>query len=129
MKKIKSIMLWVTFSFFSQLAIAAQDGTKPLQIGDQVPDLKFVNTLNSPKEVINLSDYRGKLVILDFFATWCLPCIKALPKMDSLQQVYKDQVVILPITLEKEGTVHEFLRIHPELKMTLPYLYATDLRD
>lgn len=106
----------------------AQSEIVPLKIGDQVPDLKFTNLLNSGKEIIKLSDYRGKLVILDFFATWCVPCIQALPRLDSLQREFKDQIVILPITREKESTVQSFFEKQSHLRMSLPYIFDTDVK-
>lgn len=107
----------------------AQSNIKPLQIGDQVPDLEFTNLLNTDKKIIKLSDYRGKLIILDFFATWCMPCIRALPHLDSLQKEFVDELVVIPITIERDTTVMKFLEKHPDLKMSLPYIFNTYLRE
>lgn len=106
----------------------AQSEIKPLQIGDQVPDLEFTNLINSDKKIIKLSDYKGKLIILDFFATWCVPCVRALPHLDSLQKEFKDSVVILPITYERDSVLRRFLEKQPHLKMSLPYITDTNLQ-
>ena len=67
---------------------------KPLKIGDPVPDFPL-NTLFSPVSKIQLSDYRGKLVILDFWSSTCGGCINLFPHMDSLQRQFGDKLQIL----------------------------------
>lgn len=128
MKVIKVVVFILLFGSVIGCAFA-QSEIKPLQIGDQVPDLEFTNLINSDKKIIKLSDYKGKLIILDFFATWCVPCVRALPHLDSLQRQFKDEIVILPITLEKEKTIHNFLEKQPHLKMSLPYIFGTYLNE
>lgn len=69
---------------------------KPLSIGDTIPDdLVLTNVYNYPASEIRLSDLKGKLVILDFWSTWCGACIEAFPKMHELQKVFKDRVNII----------------------------------
>jgi thiol-disulfide isomerase/thioredoxin len=68
---------------------------KPLHIGDTVPDLTFTNMLNYNAPAAKLSDFKGKLVILDFWNTWCGSCIDAMPKMDSVQARFGNKIQIL----------------------------------
>ena len=58
------------------------------------------NTASSA-DVINLSDYRGKVVILDFWATWCPPCRKGIPDLIELKSEYKNsEVEVIGISLD-----------------------------
>jgi thiol-disulfide isomerase/thioredoxin len=75
---------------------------EPLRIGDQVPDIEF-KMINYPKPNAKLSDFRGKLVIIDFWATWCAPCVAKLPLLDSLQTAFKNRVYILPVNSLANG--------------------------
>jgi len=80
------------------------------------PDLKNLVLIKSPKtykEVIfkdinqknvNLADFKGKLVILNFWATWCAPCKEEMPSLDSLQLNGKlSNLKIFPINIGQEG--------------------------
>lgn len=69
--------------------------TRQLNIGDRVPDITISNLFNYTTDQAGLNDFRGKLVILDFWATWCGSCIKAMPKLDSLQRQFKDSLAII----------------------------------
>lgn len=101
-----------------------------LKIGEQCPDFEFTNIINWDKESAKLSDLKGKLVILDFWGTWCVPCISAMPKLDSLQKIYSNEIVILPITDQSITTVKKFVNFHSDIKgLTLPYVTEnTNLR-
>lgn len=80
-----------------------------LQIGEQVPDLTLINVHNYKSTSINLSDFKGKLLILDFWATWCSPCVAMIPKMDSLQKEFGDKVQFLSVTYQKAEEAIPFL--------------------
>lgn len=68
---------------------------KALNIGDQVPDIQFENVINYKSKTAKLSDFKGKLIILDMWSTWCTSCIAAFPKMELLQKKFKDKIQIL----------------------------------
>ncbi len=58
---------------------------------------------NMDEETIKLSDYRGKVVLLNFWATWCPPCVRELPSMERLQQlVGKDVFKVIAINQMEE---------------------------
>lgn len=60
----------------------------------------------------SLSDYRGKVVLLDFWGTWCVPCWKTMPVIQSLHEKFKDQgVIVFGISIaDKEGNPVEFTK-------------------
>lgn len=68
----------------------------PLTIGDTLPpDLVIENVVNYPASKIRLSDLKGKITILDFWATWCMSCISAMPHMEAIQSAYKADITVL----------------------------------
>lgn len=82
----------------NNLAInSTQTDLRPLKIGDMVPDIEFSNVLNYKAKKLRLSNFRGKLIILDFWSTYCSSCIRLFPKMEELQKKYKDNLVIITV--------------------------------
>lgn len=83
---------------------------KPLYTGDRLPDMVFAQVLNHTEKKASLSSFQQnnqKLLLLDFWHTTCIPCIKSFKKLDSLQQVYKEELQILLITPEDRRVVKE----------------------
>jgi cytochrome c biogenesis protein CcmG/thiol:disulfide interchange protein DsbE len=60
----------------------------------------------------SLNQFRGKVVILNFWATWCPPCVEEMPSLVQLQQRFKDKgVVVLGVNLDVDGDAyHQFLK-------------------
>ena len=64
-------------------------------------DLSF---LDSDKKQVNLDDYRGKLVLLNFWASWCAPCKEEMPSLDSLQSNKNlNNLQIFPINVGQDN--------------------------
>jgi len=63
---------------------------------------------------LTLADYRGKVVVLNFWATWCPPCVEEMPSLVELQQRLKDKgVIVLAVSLDAdEAAYHRFLKDH-----------------
>jgi|GEM_PF-370008 len=97
LKRIMSTLSLMTLSLCS----AAQD-VKPLSVGDSVPDIEF-DLVNSKTTKAKLSDYAGKWIILDFWATTCRGCIEQFPKIDSLQREFKDKLAVILINSINSG--------------------------
>ena len=70
---------------------------KALSIGDTVPDITITNVYNYPSSTIQLQDLKGKLVILDFWATWCGSCIQTFPEMHDLKKEFGDKLQIVMV--------------------------------
>lgn len=90
------------------LRVSAQENISDqgVRVGQAVPDVlvKGVRGLRLDGKVLDaelrFSALRGRLVILDFWATWCAPCRKMVPVMDSLQRVLGNRVLFLPVAYE-----------------------------
>ncbi len=86
------------------------------------PDFSFPN-LDGNK--VSLTDYRGKVVLLNIWATWCAPCVAEMPSMQKLYQELKDEgFLILAVSLDESGVeaVKPFVEKH---KLEFPVLLDT----
>src|SRR5829696_2286085 len=104
-----NIKKFIPCVFFMIAVLSGTSQVKPVRIGQPVPDVSLDKLVNYPASTIKLSDFRGKLLILDFWATWCSPCIAAFPKLDSLQRKFGDKLQILSVTKESKSIVKQFL--------------------
>jgi len=99
-KSLIPILLLLSFS----LVLHAQSS-----IGQKAPDIVFNKMLNSENYSAKLSDFNDKIVIIDYWATWCSPCVESLTHLDELQNNFKNNLQIITITEESEERIKAFL--------------------
>jgi len=93
---------------------------EPLTVGKVAPDFKLPD-LN--EKDIRLSDFRGKVVFLNFWATWCKPCREEMPSMEILYKNFeKDGLVILAISIDRVTTKKDIPPFVKALNLTFPIL-------
>lgn len=81
-----------------------------LTIGDAMPGIVCNNVLNYSGTSIDLSSFKGKLVILDFMLTTCSSCLQKLPLFDSLQKKYVGKIQFIIVSSQKKEIVKTFLQ-------------------
>ncbi len=88
------------------------EGEPPRKNLRAAPDFKLTSLDGS---TVQLSDYRGKVVLLHFWATWCPPCVAAMPHEAKLQEMYgPDGLVVLGLSLDRKADeVRKFLAENP----------------
>lgn len=93
-----------------------------IQIGDALPPITLKHVVNHSTNEIVLTDYKDKLLLLDFSATWCGASVGILPKLSALQQKFAADLQIIGISTEAENTVSNFcnrMKISEDIK--IPY--------
>lgn len=100
-------------AFFSLLFLVVLGTPCPGQtesiLGTEAPVSLAGPVVNGERDSLTLHDYRGRIVILDFWATWCSPCIAAFPHLESLQADYPEQIAVIGITDESPERIATFL--------------------
>jgi len=86
--------LWFIIFLMSFLKCPAAQ-FKPLKPGDHIPDVVLTNLLNYPSATAKISDFKDKILVLDFWATWCSSCINNFPKTYALQKEIPAQLQVL----------------------------------
>ncbi len=85
-------------------------GTRPPHIGTTAPDF----TVQDSDRKISLDEFRGKVIVLNFWATWCPPCVDELPSLIQMQQNLKSKgVEVLAISVDADQSAYQnFLKTY-----------------
>ncbi len=93
---------------------------EPLTVGKVAPDFDLPDLEDN---YVQLSDFRGKVVFLNFWATWCKPCREEMPSMEVLYRNFKqDGLVVLAVSIDRVTTKQEIPPFVKSLNLTFPVL-------
>jgi len=91
---------------------------EPLVVGMSAPDFSLPDLQGKKQQ---LSDYRGKVVFLNFWATWCKPCKEEMPSMQVLwENLKKEDFVMLAVSMDRVTTTKDIPPFVENLKLTFP---------
>lgn len=80
------------------LAVGAMERFKPAKRAKQLPDIEIQDFSDRP---LSLSGFRGRALLLNFWATWCTPCVKEMPSLDRLQAALPtDKFLVIPLSID-----------------------------
>lgn len=116
--------LWDTGS--SAEAPALGDGSNDFIFKEDLPPAPEISFVGDGGQPLTLEDFRGRLVLLNFWATWCAPCVREMPALDRLQQqVGKDRFEVLTLSMDRKGlpAVKQFFDVN-KLAHLAPYVDA-----
>ncbi|HKD86624.1 MAG TPA: TlpA disulfide reductase family protein [Terriglobales bacterium] len=104
----KSRLFWICVLFALILA-GCNSGSHPPRIGNPAPDFSITDS----QHTVVLSQLRGKPVVLNFWATWCPPCVEEMPSLVQLQKQLGDKVTILAVSEDADdGAYKQFIHDH-----------------
>jgi peroxiredoxin len=96
-----------------------------LKVGDPAPDFRLYDLDGN---MVKLSDYRGSVVVINFWATWCGPCRVEMPGMEALYRSFRRKdFAILAISTDPQG-VAVTRPFRNQLGLTFPILHDSDFR-
>ena len=105
-----SRLLLFAIALFLVALSGCYSGSRPPRIGMVAPDF----TVHDADHTVALSQFKGQVVVLNFWATWCPPCIEEMPSLVQMQQRMKTKgVTVLAVSVDVDGDAyHQFLRDH-----------------
>ncbi|MCB9895565.1 MAG: redoxin domain-containing protein [Planctomycetes bacterium] len=107
------------------LAAAFCGSASAVEVGDPAPDFSFMQTWNMGAGKNRLSDFRGSVVLLECWASWCGPCRQIVPHMNEIAAVYIPQgLSIVSVSDEDVATIKRFMR---EQSMEYPIARAKNV--
>jgi thiol-disulfide isomerase/thioredoxin len=109
----KAILIVVLAMLCLNFRALAQNspGATNLKIGDKMPDVQITNIMNTRLKTAHISQFKGKLILIDFWSTWCSACIDGFYELDSLQRIFPDKIQILLVNPKKEGDSEKGVKI------------------
>ncbi|MBT2684908.1 redoxin domain-containing protein [Bacillus sp. ISL-37] len=118
------LVLFAVFQHFYKTeepqAIEASKATTGIGAGMVAPTFTLKNLAG---EEVSLNDYRGKKVMLNFWATWCPPCKEEMPAMEQFYKENSKEVEILAVNLDPQNNVKSFVK---DNELTFPILLDQD---
>jgi cytochrome c biogenesis protein CcmG, thiol:disulfide interchange protein DsbE len=92
------------------LSAGCYSNSRPPHVGS--PAKEF--TVTDSDRTVNLNQYRGQVVLVNFWATWCPPCVEELPSLMTLQERMKGRgLVVVGVSIDVDGDAyHRFLKLH-----------------
>ena len=88
------------------VALGSCRNSEPAKIGTTAPDF----TVSDGQKTVQLSQLRGKPVLLNFWATWCPPCVEEVPSLVALQQEMGNKVVVLAVSMDVDEDAYKASR-------------------
>jgi len=116
---VTAALLWLSLS----ISAAPQQPTiRFVRNPDPAPEFKLTTLESKP---LSLAEYRGKVILLNFWATWCGPCQAEIPDLVELQKRYKDQLQIIGLVVDDddEAAIKKFMS---DFGINYPVAQATD---
>jgi thiol-disulfide isomerase/thioredoxin len=104
-----ALVVIYTSAGFLRWAVAKVDPLKPVfrQADRHAPDFAFQTIEDGSTHL--LSEYTGKVVVLNIWATWCVPCRQEMPDLNHLQESYgKDGLVVITVSDETDSQIEKF---------------------
>jgi cytochrome c biogenesis protein CcmG, thiol:disulfide interchange protein DsbE len=98
------------------------------QVGAPVPEIRM-ESLGG--KALGVSDYRGKVLLLDVWASWCGPCKQELPMLDDMaKRLRGDGITILAVSIDQErANLVKFLRVRPHWALTIAHDPKGEIAD
>lgn len=110
MKAIRTYTFALTILFCQGYNVQAQNMTEEIRIGDKMPDILMQSIINQKKNTVSLRElHENKLLIIDFWATWCKPCLQEINFLDSLKRMNPKKFSVLMVTSESKKKIESFL--------------------
>lgn len=121
------LVIWPTSrSFFQQQLMRIglfQPNLENKESQSGTDSVQRVSFISMDKEIVNTADMLGKVVFINFWATWCGPCITEMPSIQKLYDKFKDNPQVVFLIVEVDSNTRGARQFLTENKLTLPIFF------
>ena len=81
-----------------------------MNIGNNIPTYTLTNVINSPNSQIDISALKGKPILINFWGTWCSPCIPEMTNLSKIQKLFGEKIQIIAVSNDSEDKLKYYLK-------------------
>ncbi|MEL7118700.1 MAG: redoxin family protein [Bacteroidota bacterium] len=111
-----ALSLFITTNVFGQFDI-------DIEIGDQLEKITLP-LINAPHDSLSMEAIEDKVVIIDFWATWCSPCLSSMEHLEEIQKEFEEEVRVIAVSSEDKERIERFVS-----KREYPIWFGVDEKD
>jgi uncharacterized protein (TIGR03435 family) len=104
--RLRFVCLILPLIFFSHFSMSQKIG-----LGEKIPAFEVLDLKTD--EVKKFENQTGKIILIDFWATWCGPCIAGMPHLESLQKTFPSEILVLAVSDESPERIKKFMVNRP----------------
>ena len=97
-------------SIFSFLILLIVQGQGLVNIGNNIPTYTLTNVINSPNSQIDISALKGKPILINFWGTWCSPCIPEMTNLSKIQKSFGEKIQIIAVSNDSEDKLKYYVK-------------------
>ncbi len=102
-------LICLTIVLFLLLKVSAQG---LINIGDNLPAYNFTKLINSPSPQLDISSLKGKPLLINFWGTWCSPCLPEMKNLSKLQDIFGKKIQIIAVSNDSEEKLKYYQKIN-----------------
>lgn len=114
------LFFWIIICLLFPFAVDGQG----VKIGDKCPNFEL--NFDGQLKRVPISIFKGKLVIIDFWGTYCKSCIESFPKLDSLKKMYNEKIEIILVTEDSKEKVEKFFAVRKKIRKPSVHMITDD---
>jgi peroxiredoxin len=120
---VRRTLAWI--AAMGVLACGGESGYRPLAVGDRAPAYGARTLVG---DSVDLSTMRERPLVLNLWATWCVPCRQEMPALQELHERFGERVVIVGVTIDTRGAAQQIRDFVDDVGVDFPILHDPDER-
>ena len=118
-------LIFLTIKFYESSTLNAANKKNNSLITEEKKEAYLFSEKTIAGDTLDLSKFKGKVVILNFWATWCPYCVEEIPHLIKLQEKYKNKIQVIGITVDDKEAQISVRQFVEQKKINYPILFSS----